>query len=171
MVKIFGAVLIVAVTTFFGFSYAKRYSERPRQLRLLKAALQSLEAEIMYGHTPLSEASERLVKQMPKPLNWIFESFSRRLESGEQTVREAWLDSLQENWKLTAFKQTEYEILQQFGETLGQHDRESQQKHIRLCITHLEREEGEAKALQIQYEKMIKSLGVLAGLLIVILLL
>ncbi len=59
----------------------------------------------------------------------------------------------------------------QFGETLGQHDRESQQKHIRLCITHLEREEEEAKALQPQYEKMIKSLGVLAGLLIVILLL
>ena len=71
---------------------------------------------------------------------------------------------------MTAFQQTEYEILQQFGETLGQHDRESQQKHIRLCITHLEREE-EAKALQLQYEKMIKSLGVLAGLLIVILLL
>ena len=93
----------------------------------------------MYGHTPLSEAAERLVKQMPKPLNWIFQSFANRLESGEQTVREAWIDSLKENWKLTAFQQTEYEILQQFGETLGQHDRESQQKHIRLCITHLER--------------------------------
>lgn len=101
----------------------------------------------------------------------IFQSFASRLESGEQTVREAWIDSLKENWKLTAFQQTEYEILQQFGETLGQHDRESQQKHIRLCITHLEREEEEAKALQLQYEKMIKSLGVLAGLLIVILLL
>ena len=171
MVKLFGAVLIVAVTTFFGFSYAKSYSERPRQLRLLKAALQSLEAEIMYGHTPLSEAARRLVKQMPKPLNWIFHSFSERLESGEQTVREAWMESLQEHWKVTALKQAEYEILQQFGETLGQHDRTSQQKHIRLCITHLEREEGEAKALQLQYEKMIKSLGVLAGLLIVILLL
>ncbi|MBL3199851.1 stage III sporulation protein SpoAB, partial [Klebsiella pneumoniae] len=48
---------------------------------------------------------------------------------------------------------------------------ESQQKHIRLCITHLEREEEEAKALQLQYEKMIKRLGVLAGLLMVILLL
>lgn len=86
MVKIFGAVLIVAVSTFFGFSYAKRYSERPRQLRLLKAALQSLEAEIMYGHTPLSEAAERLVKQMPKPLNWIFQSFSKRLEDGSKQL-------------------------------------------------------------------------------------
>ncbi len=86
----------------------------------------------MYGHTPLSEAAERLVKQMPKPLNWIFQSFASRLESGEQTVREAWIDSLKENWKLTAFQQTEYEILQQFGETLGQHDRESQQKTYSL---------------------------------------
>ncbi|YAR63147.1 stage III sporulation protein SpoIIIAB [Bacillus cytotoxicus] len=129
MIKIFGAVLIVAVTTFFGFSHAKRYSERPRQLRLLKATLQSLEAEIMYGHTPLSEAAERLVKQMPKPLNWIFQSFSKRLENGEQTVRESWLDSLKENWALTSLKQAEYEILQQFGETLGRMT-ESRNKNI-----------------------------------------
>ncbi|MDR4156808.1 stage III sporulation protein SpoAB, partial [Bacillus cereus] len=49
MVKIFGAVLIVAVSTFFGFSYAKRYCEITRPLRLLTSALHSLVAEIMYG--------------------------------------------------------------------------------------------------------------------------
>ena len=77
MVKIFGAVLIVAVSTFSGFRTLKDTVRVPRQLRLLKSALQSLEAEIMYGHTPLSEAAERLVKQMPKPLNWIFQSFAK----------------------------------------------------------------------------------------------
>ena len=77
---------------------------------------------------------------------------------------------MKENWKLAAFQQTEFEILQQFGETLGQHDRESQQ-NIFAYVLHIWREEEEAKALQLQYEKMIKSLGVLAGLLIVILLL
>ncbi|WP_028399156.1 stage III sporulation protein SpoIIIAB [Ectobacillus panaciterrae] len=170
MMKMIGAVLIVAATTWIGFQFAKKVSERPRQLRLLKTALQSLEAEIMYGHTPLSEAAERLAKQMPKPLSWMFQSFQTRLQRGDKTVREAWNESLQDIWKLTALKQTEQEILQQFGETLGQHDRDSQQKHIRLCITHLEREEGEAKDAQLRYEKMMKSLGFLTGLLIVILL-
>jgi stage III sporulation protein AB len=170
MIKLIGAVLIVAATTWIGFQFAKKVSERPRQLRLLKTALQSLEAEIMYGHTPLSEAAERLAKQIPKPLSWLFQSFRSRLQEGDKTVREAWNESLNDIWKLTALKQTEQEILQQFGETLGQHDRDSQQKHIRLCITHLEREEGEAKDAQMRYEKMMKSLGFLTGLLIVILL-
>ncbi|MFD3447781.1 stage III sporulation protein SpoIIIAB [Microbacteriaceae bacterium 4G12] len=171
MMKIMGAVFVVAATTWVGFEFAKRISERPRQLRLFKTALQSLEAEIMYGHTPLYEAAERLSKQMPKPLCWLFQAFQTQLEKGDQTVRDAWIESLQKVWKLTALKQTEYEILQQFGETLGQHDRDSQQKHIRLCITHLEREEGEAKDIQLRYERMMKSLGFLTGLLIVILLL
>ena len=88
----------------------------------------------------------------------IFQSFAKT-RKWRTNSKGSLIDSLKENWKLTAFQQTEFEILQQFGETLGQHDRESQQKHIRLCITHLEREEEEAKALQLQYEKMIKSLG------------
>lgn len=169
--KLIGAAFIVAATTWIGFQFAKKVSERPRQLRLLKTALQSLEAEIMYGHTPLNEVAKRLTKQMPKPLSWLFQSFSEQLEQGDKTVREAWIDSLKDIWGFTALKQTEYEILQQFGETLGQHDRISQQKHIRLCIAHLEREEGEAKDIQLRYERMMKSLGFLTGLLIVILLL
>lgn len=171
MIKIIGAVFIVAATTWIGFEFANKLRERPRQLRLMRAALQSLEAEIMYGHTPLAEAAERLAKQIPKPLCFLFEGFGQQLRQGEKTVREAWLASLENVWKRAAMKRAEYEILQQFGETLGQHDRESQQKHIRLCLTHLEREEGEAKESQLRSEKMIRSLGVLSGLLIVILLL
>ncbi|WP_416827182.1 stage III sporulation protein SpoIIIAB [Ectobacillus polymachus] len=170
MIKIIGAILIVAATTWIGFQMAKQVRERPRQIRLIKTALQSLEAEIMYGHTPLHEASLRLSKQMPPPLSRLFESFHSRLQA-DKTVRVAWNESLENVWARMALKQVEYEILQQFGETLGQHDRESQQKHIRLCISHLEREEIEAKDVQLRYEKMMKSLGVLTGLLIVILLL
>ena len=71
---------------------------------------------------------------------------------------------------MTAFKQGEYEIMKQFGETLGQHDLLSQQKHIRLALAHLEREEADALDRQSRYEKMLKSLGFLSGLLLVILL-
>jgi len=170
MIKIIGAVFILIATTWTGFEAARHLSERPRQLRQLKSALQSLEAEIMYGHTPLHEASRRLAAQLTKPLSWFFEGFSNRLMSSETTVKAAWEESLKEVWKLTALKQGELEILKQFGETLGRHDRTSQQKHIQLAITHLEREEADACDKQIKYERMVKSLGFLSGLLLVILL-
>jgi stage III sporulation protein AB len=170
MIKLIGAIFIIVATTWTGFEAARHLSERPRQLRALRTALQSLEAEIMYGHTPLNEAARRLSAQLPKPLSTFFESFARKLTETETTVKEAWETSLKEVWKSTALKQGEFEIMKQFGETLGRHDRLSQQKHIMLTLSHLEREEVEAVQSQMKYEKMVKSLGFLSGLLLIILL-
>lgn len=170
MMKLIGALFIIVATTWTGFEASRHLSERPRQLRLLKSALQSLEAEIMYGHTPLHEAARRLSTQMSKPLSWFFESFAAKLTSSDTTVKKAWEESLTEVWKLTALKQGEYEVMKQFGETLGRHDRISQQKQIMLALSHLEREEADACERQAKYEKMVKSLGFMSGLLLVILL-
>lgn len=166
-----GAIIIIFATTWTGFEAARHFTERPRQLRLLKSALQSLEAEIMYGHTPLHEASRRLATQLSKPLSLFFENFAKKLTDTETTVKDAWEESLIEIWKFTALKKGEFEIMRQFGETLGRHDRTSQQKQIQLALTHLEREEADAYEKQATYEKMVKSLGFLSGLLLVILLL
>lgn len=168
--KLVGAIFILIASTWTGFEAARHLTERPRQLRQLRTALQSLEAEIMYGHAPLSEAALSLARQMPRPLSWFFEGFSKKLALGEVTSKDAWLQSLEEIWKFTALKQGEKEVLKQFGETLGQYDRTSQQKYILLALAHLEREEGEARDMQSRYEKMVKSLGFLSGLLLIILL-
>ncbi|MCM3650348.1 stage III sporulation protein SpoIIIAB [Metabacillus litoralis] len=170
MIKWMGAVLIIVATTWAGFEAAKHLSERTRQLRQLKVALQSLEAEIMFGHTSLIVAAQNISKQLPKPLSLFFDQFAKKLVKGHTSVKGAWEESLQEVWSYTAFKQGEYEVLKQFGETLGQHDRISQQKHIKLTLSHLEREEADAIDRQNRYERMMKSLGVLSGVLLVILL-
>ncbi|WP_071460093.1 stage III sporulation protein SpoIIIAB [Bacillus massilinigeriensis] len=170
MIKLIGAALIITATTWTGLEAARKFNERPRQLRQLKSALQSLEAEIMYGHTPLHEAARRLSTQLQAPLSRLFSSFSKRLLEEETTVSSAWNASLDEIWRETALRNGELEILKQFGETLGRHDKQSQQKQIQLAITHLQREEGDAFEKQSKYEKMVKSLGFLSGLLIIILL-
>lgn len=170
MIKMIGAILIIFATTWTGFEAAKQLTERPRQLRVLKTALQSLEAEIMYGHTPLHEAARRLAAQLPSPLDEFFSLFASKLTETETIVRDAWEESLKAVWGKTALKKNEFEIMKQFGETLGRHDRISQQKQILLTLTHLEREESEAREKQLKYEKMVKSIGFLSGLLLTILL-
>ncbi|CUA79848.1 stage III sporulation protein SpoIIIAB [Anoxybacillus suryakundensis] len=168
--KWIGAICIILATTWSGFEASRLLRERTRQLRQLKMALQSLEAEIMYGHTPLMDAASRLSQQLSKPLSWLFESFAQKLQKGTMNACQAWEESLHEVWKMTAFKEGELEIMKQFGETLGQYDHEIQQNYIRLTMVHLEREEGDAIEKQQRYEKMMKSLGVLTGILIVLLL-
>lgn len=170
MLKLLGAALIIITTTWTGFEAARKLNERPQQLRQLKVALKSLEAEIMYGQVPLQEAFLHLSTQMSKPLSWFFESVARRMEKGEVSVKVAWNESLNEVWPLTSLIEGEKEVMRQFGETLGRHNLEQQQNQIRLTLTHMEREELTARDRQERYERMVKSLGVLSGLLIVILL-
>ncbi|WP_409297840.1 stage III sporulation protein SpoIIIAB [Peribacillus sp. SCS-26] len=171
MLKLIGAGLILSAASWGGFDMARRYTERTRHIRQLRSSLQALEAEIMYSHTPLKDASVKLSRQLPKPVSNLFDSFAVRLGDLGTTARDAWEGSLKEVWPELSLKREEFEILAQFGETLGMHDRASQQKQIHLTLTHLEREEKEAADRQLKYEKMLKSLGFLSGLLLVILLL
>jgi stage III sporulation protein AB len=170
MIKIIGAICIIIATSWIGFEASKALTERTRQIRILKSALQSLEAEIMYGHTPLHEASRRIAKLVGSPVKDLFECFAMNLIKGDTTASNAWVEALEHIWKRTAFKTTELEILKQFGETLGKHDLVQQQKQIRLALTHLEREEEEARDKQTSYGKMFRNLGILTGLFIIILL-
>ena len=100
----------------------------------------------MYGHTPLGEASKILL------LNYLNRSpativcLQNSLKGTEASVQSAWEESLNEIWGNNSLKtKRDIEILLQFGENLGKHDRQTQQKQIMLTLTHLEREEEGAR--------------------------
>lgn len=167
--KWIGALIVICCTTLYGFYHAKRLSERPRQIRQLRTALQALEAEILYGQTPLAKACMNIANQLKGPISYFFEEFAELLGRRQATARVAWEETVKKVWPQMALLESEREILVQFGATLGTMDRNQQQKQLKLALTHLERDELEAKELQVRYEKMVKTLGVLAGLLIIIL--
>jgi len=171
MVKLIGALCILIASGFIGMEISRSLAERTKQLRQFISALESLEAEILFGHAHLPEASMRISRQFDHPIGRIFQSFSENLESEETTAKEAWKKSLMEHWKSTALKTNELDILLQFGETLGRHDRYQQQKHIRLAVTHLERLEKESYQRQTTYGKIANNMGFLSGILLILLLL
>ncbi|GGH79570.1 stage III sporulation protein AB [Pullulanibacillus pueri] len=169
--KIIGSLLIILASTAIGRLFAKGYRERPRQLRQLRSALQALETEITYSLTPISEAAARLAGQMPKPINQFFVLLQEQLKNKQRlSLQEAWNATMTQFWPYTALKKNEQEIMKQFGTTLGLSDRENQQKQIHLALTHLEREEIEAREAQATYEKLLNTMGFLAGILVVLVL-
>lgn len=168
--KWIGALLIIFSTTWLGFYFAGRLSERTKELRAWKLALQSLEAEVMYSQLPLQEASRRIANQLNGQIQIFLLSFANQLETSALSAKEAWKNSLQEYANKVSIKDSDIQVLLQFGETIGMHDKFSQQKQIILALKHLEREEQEAIDSQASYERMSKMLGILSGILIVILL-
>jgi len=170
MMKILGAVLIIGASTLFGYYKASLYAARPRQIRQLIHALKRLATEIGYGSTPLPEALARLSSQCSRPLNRMFGIIADRLRTGSSdTAKDVWQESVRLFWGQTAMKSPERETMLELGSSLGISDRENQLKHIELAVTLLQHEEAAARDEQLKYEKLSRSLGVLGGALIVIL--
>ena len=170
MIKLVGAILIIGASALYGFYRASMFAERPRQIRAIIHVLNRLSTEIGYGSTLLPNALGKLSSQTKKPLDQLFSSIAGKLQPGMSiTVKEAWQASIEEHWSRTAMKLPEKEALLELGQSLGVSDREDQMKHLQLAVKQLQHEEAEASDEQWKYEKLCRSLGVLGGALIVIL--
>lgn len=170
MLKLLGAVLIVLAGTLAGFKRAAQYADRPRNIRALIAALQRLETEILYGYTPLPEALHRIGQQSKEPLRAFFTAAADEMSPPQNRSAEEGIQRAMElHFKSAALKGTEKEIIRQLSCTLGTSDRSNQSTHIALALQQLKQEETVAREDQGKYEKMSKSLGLLLGALIVIL--
>lgn len=170
MLKLVGAVLVLGAGTMAGFYQAQQFATRPRQLREIILALQRLETEISYGLTPLPDALERISTSLREPLKSLFQTAALYMRpdyglSAQDSIRKA----LGEYWKRTSMRSAEREVLEQLSSVLGTSDRQDQIKHIELAALQLQHEETAARDDQVKYEKMSKSLGLLIGALIVIL--
>lgn len=171
MLKLIGASLILLATTLVGIYFAKKLSDRTEQLRELLMSLQILETEICYGVTPLETAFKKMSFKESGIIGQLFSRCAYYFQSldGASTY-ECWTKSLTEITPKLALEKSELEWLAHFGQIVGNSDREDQQKHIQLMMTHLKNREVEAREEQLKYEKMYKTLGFLAGVLLVILL-
>ncbi|MBN6186025.1 stage III sporulation protein AB [Aneurinibacillus sp. BA2021] len=171
MFKLLGASLIILAGTLIGMQLGGYLAHRPLQIRQLRTGLALLETEITYGARPLPEALSSIARRLAGPGASLFARAAELfVEETEWTADECWRRAVQQVWPGTALKGPEKDIVLQLGRVLGQSDREDQRKHIRLACTNLEHEESSARENQQRYEKMCRSLGVLSGILLVILL-
>lgn len=170
MLKLLGALLLIGAGTGFGLLKARRLADRPAQIRRLVRMLNQLETEIAFGYTPLPEALARIGRHGADPLAALFREAAGRLKEGERAVADAWGQAVENAWGRTAMKRGEKEVLLTLGHTLGATDRDDQARHLRLAVKQLETLEPDAAEEQRKYEKMWKSLGILGGALIAVLL-
>ncbi|MBZ4644733.1 MAG: stage sporulation protein [Clostridia bacterium] len=171
ILKIIGCILIIGSTTIMGYSLANKYAKRPEELRALQAALQMLEAEIVFSVNPLPDAFEKISRYVPESIKQIFEYSSHLLKQRTgMTAREAWALSINKLSRDMHLQKEDKEILIAFGNSLGCSDRENQIKNIHLACSKLSMEEKKAEVLKEKNERLYKNLGLLGGLLIALLL-
>ncbi|SDY56099.1 stage III sporulation protein AB [Evansella caseinilytica] len=169
--KLLGAIFIILATSVFGWEISGRLARRTKQIRYLITAFEALEAEMVFGMTPLSLACEQVSRRHDPPISLLFHDVASRLHKEERPAPDIWKTSLKKWQRKTDLDKPELKILEQFGQTLGQQDLENQRKQIRLAVSYLDKEEKHAFERQNKFSSMYKSLGFLGGVLLVLIML
>ncbi len=170
--KVIGSAMVVLSSGLLGYLYAIDCKKRPQELRALQGLLQMFETEITYASSTLVEAFEKISGNSRYSAAALFKSASEILKNDSSVgAREAWERAVKSNARQMGLDSEDENILFSFGKMLGSSDLEGQVKNIRLLINQLKIQEARAEEKRKQNERMYKTLGLLGGLAIVIVLL
>lgn len=171
MLKLIGSLIVILTTSVIGFSYAKVYVERVKQLRDIQYSLNMLESEIIYTATPLIEALSSVADKSNENIRMLYLKMTELLK--EKKIGSVY-EAFNEAYKLVKsdlyFEKEEIDIIASFMQSLGTSDIEGQKKNFNITIKKLEGFEKKADEIRNKNEKLYRYLGVCSGVLIVIIL-
>src|SRR5699024_441977 len=168
--KIIGALILIMITTLFGYDWSLQLQKRTKQLRSLIYSLQLMEAEMGYTYAPLQKVFSSVHEKTTEPASYFYKYLQQALTESVSDFSEVWEHAIEKLLTQSALNQNEAAILSQFEKNLGNHTYLQKEKHIHLTMHHIKEILNNAIDEQHKYERMAKSLGVLAGIFIVLLL-
>jgi stage III sporulation protein AB len=167
--KMIGALLVMAASTFAGWIYSILLKKRLLLLNALIQSFQWLETEIGYASTPLIETFTRITERTQEDVKLIFSAFVEGLKDpAGLTADEAWQQSLARNQEKLPLKPEDWGLLINFGRTLGTTDREHQITAIRQTLGRLQHQTTGATEEWKKNERLYRYLGVAGGALVVL---
>lgn len=171
VLKLISFLLIFSTCSIIGYLYGKAFSTRMENLIYLEQCIKMLETEIVYGSTSLPEAFSNIAKKGNRKVSYVFETIKNDLILHK---REGVYESFVEVKDILIgeffLKKEDVEIFLSLGRVLGTSDRIDQQKNFILTLNQIASNIEEAKIDKNKNEKLYRSLGVIAGTGIIILL-
>jgi len=167
-----GSGSVVAGTASLGNRLAARFRERPRELRELTSVLRALAAEITYARTPLVQALSRAGSSVARPgaIRRFAQGAASDLKLPGAVLETIWTSRVTQELMESSLTSEDLEIVTGLARTIGQTGVEEQSGALMAAISLLLDREREASAERAQYARLYVTLGVLAGVLIVLLL-
>lgn len=170
-IKLLGSVFIIISSTMIGIEYSRKYSKRLNNLKYLQNCIQMLETEIVYSSNQLPDALESIYIKGNAKVSFLFNNIKEYLiENKDKSLFESFKHNIEKSKDKLYLDSDDVEILLSLGRILGTSDAVDQQKHFKTAIMNLEVNQRDAKEKKDKNEKMYRSLGVLFGVAVVIIL-
>lgn len=171
LLKIIGVTIILITSTGIGYKMAEKLEGRLRDLRSFGLGLQILEREIAFLSSSLPDAMIK-ISYIKGNASAIFRECGEILKEKQgYCVQEAWEMAFDRLYRDTFLEDEDRMILIELGKSLGAYDIENQTQNIKNISSQLQIQEQKAEVNIEKNSKLYKSLGALAGLAIVIVLL
>lgn len=145
---------------------SNKYKNRTEQLCEMKRALNFFEAKIEYTHEPLQDIFIDISNILKQEMANLFKVASVKMR--EKSAKEAWEYSI--DISQNSLNNEDINIIKDFGKTLGQTDLNGQLSKTKLILEFLDKQIEEAKEEERKNKKLYRSLGVLTGIGLVIIL-
>lgn len=172
MLKVSGAVLLMLGAAGFAFSICREWKRRLLLLKSMKEMYRLLQNEICYTALPLPEIFRIVGERIDEPFGEALFSVSNRmtLKRGED-LKKVWESEMGNCLDKIPLKDQEKELLLKFPECVGMNESKGQANALNRYIEEIDRLILQMEEEEKSKNKVIMSLGIAAGLFMVIILL
>lgn len=171
MLRLLGAGMTVAGCASLGFGTCRRMQRRIHTLRELTRMAVMLSAEITYAHADLKEAFGHIEKRVSEPLSSFLRNVKRQMEEGEcGLLGDIFQNRIREDLAPGGLTGEDMQNLGTLGEQLGYLDVQMQKRTLDYYLQQVNEAYEQARREYQEKEKMVRCLGIGAGVFLVILL-
>lgn len=167
LIKCIIFILIFSLSTYIGILISKQYSNRVNELSEFKIALNILKTKIRYTNEPLYNIFKEISGSLKGNVSNLFKNTCKNMQRDLASI--AWENAI-ENEPLS-IKKDDRQALKTMGKMLGKTDLDGQIGEIELTESFLETQIIDAQNEKNKNEKLYKTLGMVTGLGIIIILL
>ena len=166
IIKYILLIIIFSASTGIGLIISKMYENRVTELKEFKNMLNIIKTKIKFTYEPLGEIFEQIAQRQETNIEKIFGKMAVQIQFIK--VNDAWCKTIQD--ADISINQEDKDILKKLGKLLGQTDVEGQVSEIEVTEQFLDMQISKAEEDKKKNQKMYKTLGIVAGLVIVIIL-
>lgn len=171
MFRLLAGGLILFGSAGFSFKLCQEMRQRLRNIEQMQEIFRLFQAEVAYGRAPFPEACMAVSGRISEPYSTAMkEIYGQVMEKSGVRFPEIWKMKMGRCLESMPLKKEEKDIFLEFGNRTGFIDWETQAEMIRKSREQLEELYVKLKSSMENKEKVITSIGILGGLMLVIIL-
>lgn len=172
ILKIVGVCVLVLATSMYGFSMSNAYIKRIENLKELKKCIVLLDGELRYNSTPIRIAMDKIAQRNTSVYSMFFNAISMSMEDDNSLhLGTAWEHAVSKILVDEKYymNDSDKKKLIEFGKTIGNLDSDSIMSAFEGYMFELENDLSESNDEKTTKVKLYKTMGILSGLFIAIL--